>query len=179
MKPSYIKNTLSKTISSMENDISSFVKHPGIDFSRKRCFSFSYLISFLLTLENHSLNRELRRFFSAKHVYIPTKSALVQQRSKLKEEAFCHLLSAMNQAFPFRKTFKGYHLLACDGSDINIPPLKDDDETRVPSNTPGVVYHQMHLNTLYDILEDRFADILIQPRACIDERAAFLSSLSD
>ena len=36
MKPSYIKNAFRKTINSMTEDLSRFVKRPGIDFSRNR-----------------------------------------------------------------------------------------------------------------------------------------------
>ena len=125
MKPSYIKNTLLKIIFSMQDDLNLFVKHPGIDFTRNRRITFADLILFLLTLEDHSMNRELRRFFKDCDVAPPTKSVMCQQRDKLNDFALPYLLSAFNDAFSFKKKFHGYHLLACDGSDINVPSFDD------------------------------------------------------
>ena len=173
MKASYIKNSLLKTISYMESQISSFVRNPGRDFTRNRKCPFPDVIRCILTMESSSLNRELRRFFP-KGKKCPTRSAFIQQRLKLNDNALPFLFYQFNQRTPFRKTFHGCHLLACDGTDINIPPLKEDTRTLVASNTPGSPYYQMHLNAVYDILEERYTDILPQPRAGVDEREALL-----
>lgn len=165
-----------KIISHMKDDLSSFVRNPGKDFTRNRKCPFSLVLLCILTMESHSLNRELRRFFP-KGPACPTRSAFIQQRIKLNDDAFPFLLRQFNREHPFKKTFRGFHLLACDGSDLNIPPLNNDQTTRVSSNTSGVYYHQMHLNAVYDILEERYTDILTQPRASIDEREAFITFL--
>ena len=162
----------------MSSNVETFVKRPGIDFTRNRKCSFCDLILCLLLMESHSTSRELRRFFKGRNKAIISNSAFIQQRDKINEDAFPFLFSAVNEIVPFRKTFYGYHLLAVDGSDINIPPLKGDTSTCVKSNTKGVCYHQLHLNAVYDILEERYTDILIQPRATFDERRAFLDFLS-
>ncbi len=174
MKPSYIKTALKKTVFSMERDPKDFTQHPERDFSRKRKISFSDLIFCTLSMEDHSLNRELRHFFSEYKANIPTKSAFVQQRKKLNDKAFPHLFKTINSILPFKKKYKGLHLLACDGSDIDIPPLKQDCETYVPSNTPGVGFHQVHLNAFYDILEERYTDVVIQMGTMVDEREALI-----
>lgn len=176
MKPSYIKNAFRKTINSMTEDLSRFVKRPGIDFSRNRKCSFEELLLFILSMETSTLNREIRRFFK-KPASLMTKSAIIQQRKKLNEDAFPFLFSEINRLFPLQKTFLGYHLMACDGSDINIPFLKSDLSTHVSSNTKGVLYDQEHLNAVYDLLEQRYWDILIQPRAELNEGKALLSIL--
>ena len=175
MKASYIKKTLLKTLDFMADDPTPFVRRPGVDFSRKRKCPLSYLLLCMLSMEAGSLSRELRRFFSSIKKPPVSKSAFCQQREKLSEDAFPFLLSAVNRLIPFNKTFKGYHLLACDGSDVNIPPLKGCSDTYVFSNTEGIGYHQMHLNAVYDLLEQAYLDILIQPRANYDERDAFLT----
>lgn len=174
MNPSYIKFSLMNTINSMQEDPSPFVKDPGKDFSRKRKISFSDIILSTISMENHSLNREIRQFFSSNSKPIPSKSAFIQQRKKLNENTFPFVFSSMNTVFPFKKVFCGLHLLACDGSDINIPPKPGDTDTYVASNTLGVGYHQMHLNAMYDILEERYLDVEIQKRAEINERRAFI-----
>lgn len=178
MKASYIKSSLLKTIDFMNQHLDQFVRNPGIDFTRNRSCPFSSVLHCLLTMENSSLNGEIQRFFPPKKdgTFI-TKSAFIQQRAKLNDLAFPFLFSSLNQKFPFKKTFKGYHLLACDGSDLNLPPLPGDVSTCVASNTEGSVFYQYHLNSVYDICEERFADILIHPRASYDEREAFLAFL--
>ena len=112
MNPSYIKFSLMKTINSMQRDPGAYVKNAGRDFSRKRKISFSDLILSIISMENHSLNRELRRFFPSNKSKIPTKSAFIQQRKKLNDNAFPHVLFSLNSAFPFKKKFHGLHL--CD-----------------------------------------------------------------
>ena len=178
MRASYIKKSFLKILSHMEKNCSLFVKRPGVDFTRHRKCSFPDVILCLMTMENHSLNRELRRFFSSSDKSL-TKSAFCQQRGKLNDRVMPFLLSQINQIAAFRKEFKGYHLVAADGSDVNIPPHRNSPETFVSSNTEGVGYHQVHLNALYDLLEERYINILIQPRADIDERSAFLELLHD
>ena len=174
MKASYIKKSLLKTINSMSRDIELFVKRPGMDFSRNRKCSFHSILTCILSMESHSLNREIRKFFNSIKAPIPTKSAFIQQRDKFNDYVFPYLFSSFNDSAPFKKTYQGYHLLACDGSDINIPPLNGAVDTYVHSNTKDVGYHQMHLNAMYDLLEERYSDIIIQPRAIYNEREAFL-----
>ena len=174
MKASYIKKSLLKRVNFMQEHVADFVRNPGKDFTRKRKCPFESLILLLLTMESHSLKRELRRFFPKTGANVMTRSALVQQRAKLNEVAFPFLFYQLNDDLPFRRLHKGYHLLACDGSDVNIPPLEDDTKTKVPSNTKGVTFQQMHLNAVYDILEERYVDISVQGKAVSNERKAFL-----
>lgn len=177
MKASYIKKLFLGTINSMKDNISAFVKHPGVDFTRTRKCPFTALIRFILTLECHSLNHELSSFFCCDRSGIPSRSAFIQQRDKLNDAVFPSLFSELNKKTGFKRTFHGFHILACDGSDVNIPPFAGDKTTIVASNTPGVTYHQMHLNAMYDVLEERYSDVIIQPRAKYNERAAFISFL--
>ena len=177
MKPLYIKKALKETIFSMTKDISRFVKHPGKDFTRNRKISFSDLILSIMSMESHSLNHEIRDFFQKNATRPPSKSAFIQQRDKLNESAFMHLFSDFNKRILYKKVFQGYHLLACDGSDLNLPPLESDSKTKVRSNTEGVSYQQIHLNAVYDLLENRYADIVIQPRGDYNEGAALIEML--
>lgn len=55
--------------------------------------------------------------------------------------------------------------------------MKNDTDTYVASNTSDVGYHQMHLNAVYDLLEERYVDVLVQPRAVFHEREAFITFL--
>ena len=177
MKASYIKKKFFETIDSIVADPSPFVKRPGSDFTRTRLCPLRELVTFLLTMEAGTLNREIRRFFfkpaSSKKQPI-TKAAIIQQRDKLNDTFFPFVFSAVNKIRPFTKTLNGFHLLACDGSDLDIPAYKDDKETYVASNTEDVGYHQFHLNAIYDVLEQRYVDVSIQPRGEINERSALV-----
>ena len=177
MKASYIKNTFLKILNTMNSERSCFVMDPDKDFTRTRKCSFQSLLLLLLTMESHSLNHELRNFFQGCDGQPPTKSAIVQQREKLNDAVFPYLFNSLNEAFAFKKLFHGYHLLACDGSAVNIPPFRNDTDTYIASNTSDVGYHQMHLNAVYDLLEERYVDVLTQPRAAVNEREAFISFL--
>lgn len=176
MKASYIKKKFFETIDSIVADPTPFVKRPGTDFTRNRLCPLRDLVTFLLTMEAGTLNREIRRFFfrptSSKKQPI-TKAAIIQQRDKLNDKFFPFIFSAVNKIKPFKKTLKGYHLLACDGSDLNIPAY-DDKKTYVASNTEGVGYYQFHLNSILDVLEQRYVDVNIQPRSKINERSALI-----
>ena len=95
-----------KTINSMQDNVSYFVQKPGKDFTRNRICTFSSLILCILSMESHRLNTEIRNYFSKVNSQIPTKSAFVQQRDKLNENAFPFILYSLNRAFPFKKKYK-------------------------------------------------------------------------
>ena len=51
-----------------------------------------------------------------------------------------------------KNLFKGYRLIACDGSDINIAHNPDDKESYFTNgNARGL--NQLHLNAIYDLLD--------------------------
>lgn len=78
-------------------------------------------------------------------------------------EALEFLFHEFNAAFPGEKKFQGCTLLACDGSDISIARNPDDKDTYFQSLPNDKGFNQLHLNALYDVLERRYTDILIQP----------------
>ena len=97
MKPSYIKNSILKIINFMSSDIESFVRNPGVDFTRNRKCSFSDIILCILSMESHSTNREIRRFFQRKNKALISGSAFNQQRKKINDETFPYLFSAIKR----------------------------------------------------------------------------------
>ncbi|MEI1254899.1 IS4 family transposase [Blautia sp. JLR.GB0024] len=68
-----------------------------------------------------------------------------------------------NSLVPFQKNYKGYQLLACDGSDLNIARNPKDTDTYFQSQAMDRGYNQIHLNALYDLCEKRYTNVLIQP----------------
>ena len=101
----------------------------GKGFSRTRKITFTHLIVLLTQGLTRSIQRELNSFyqkvtgshFSFQHV---TKGAFTQARAKLKPEAFKELNQAGLTSFykdaPYN-TWKGFRLLAIDGSTAVLP----------------------------------------------------------
>lgn len=155
----------------MEKDRHLYVKEPLKDFTRNGTFSFQRTMLFLAQMESHSTNREINDFFLPLGLPI-TQSAFVQARGKFNAEAFPALFHRFNGKYKFRKKQFGLHLLAIDGSDLNIPADKKDCSTFISYNSNQGGYHQMHINLMYDLMEQRYSDVVIQPRTEIREAAA-------
>ena len=90
-----------------------------------------------------------------------TSSAFVQQRAKLKPDAFEHVMKQLNKAYPCTETYKGYRLIAVDGSSLVISyDLNDTDTFVYQGNTKG--HNEIHINSAYDILNKRYVDTIIR-----------------
>lgn len=63
---------------------------------------------------------------------MPTVSAFVQQRNKISVTAFETLLHKFTESFPQQKLYKGYRLLAVDGSDLHTPTNPQEDRCYYP-----------------------------------------------
>ena len=97
-----------------------FSKRPGIDFSRRTKLPFGKMLSLIINMQGQSINKELRRYFHYSS-QVPKASAFVQQRSKILDGTFEFLFKEFNNCFPFTHRFRGYDILATDGSDFDIP----------------------------------------------------------
>lgn len=147
----------------------SFVKNPGKDFTRKRKLSMQDVISFITGIQGGSLKKELYDKYSSN---LMTVSAFVQQRDKLKPEAFMHIFNQLNELTRSFDTirYKGHHLYAIDGSDLNVF-RNPDAESFIPCvGEKGV--NQLHFNAMYDICNKTFLDCIIQPKSKMNEYAA-------
>lgn len=139
-----------------------FVRNPESDFTRKRKLDFETMLQCLLAMESGSLQKELLEMFR----FSPdtaTASAFHQQRGKILPEALEFLFHGFNKAFEECKTHRGYRLLACDGTDLNIARNPDDHENYFQSTPDGKGFNQLHLNAMYDLCERRYTDAIIQP----------------
>ena len=162
-----LKSDLQSVITEMAADPSNFVVHPGKDFTRKRKLDFETLINLILSMKGGSIGKEMFDYFGG-DVSMATTSAFIQQRSKLKPEAFEHLFHSFNKlsAGMDTYTYDGYRLLAVDGSDINIATNPNSDTYFEQG------FNQFHLNALYDILNKTYFDAIIQPAPKEHERRA-------
>lgn len=158
-----VKSALKDIISEMSLNLSGFVNNPDKDFTRERKMGFCQTISFLLSMESGNINHELLKTFRF-DADTPTCSAFCQQREKLKTDAFQYLIKKFNSRFPLKKYKDKYYLLACDGSEFNIPRNPDDAPSYNPPNKTALKgFNMLHTISLYDVLNKRYLDLEAQP----------------
>lgn len=123
--------------------------------------SFIDDIKIILSMGQQSIKKEMYKYFGhdCNVVSVP---GFIESRSKIKEDAFKILMDEINKYYLCNKTYKGYRLLAVDGSDITISFDGDDFDT-YKNNGEGIRPNSaFHLNALYDILNHRYLDAVIQ-----------------
>ena len=159
MIPDKILNVFNRSIKMVCSNIACYCNDPVSDFTRKRKLPAEPLIHFIVQMQSKSLNSELCEYFTDLDS-LPTASALCQQRDKLDISAFQRIMHLFVNAFDDWKTWKGYHVLACDGSDVNIAYDEKDEDTK-RQNGNNKPFSQFHINGLYDCINHVFWDTSI------------------
>jgi len=173
----FIKNELDKSIDNVSQNIKFYCNDPISNFTRARKLPFKTIINFLLTKQAKSLSCDLAdHFFSDKT--LPTASAFVQQRNKILPSAIARINECFISNCQKLKTFKGYYILAQDGSDINLPKPSVDDET-MKQNGDNAKFYQYHLNALFDCLNNLYYDCSIDIPAKTQEVNALIRILNN
>lgn len=157
-----VKHILFSIIDEMNDYRWLFTKTPEKDFSREKKWSFHKMIKFILSMESRSLKDELLHYFDF-DVNTPSNSSFNQRRAQILPEAFGFLFHEFNNRFPETQTWHGLHLIACDGSDLNIYRNPDDPDNYFPNGPDNKGFSQLHLNALYDLCTRRYKDAVIQP----------------
>lgn len=169
---SSLKDLLSQLIENLENNKNSYLFNPS-HHSRKRKISFSDVIRSILQMSGGSLNHELLDYYECKKE-TPTASAFVQQRSKISSKAFEDLFFYFSKATTRNLTFKGFRLLAIDGSDLHIPTNPKDKDSYFAKKNDQRPYNLIHLNALFDICEQTYVDTIIQKARLSNENQALI-----
>ena len=151
-----------------------FVKNPGSDFTRNRKLPFRKMISFLLAMEGGSLSNEMLKHFGCS-ADIASSSAFVQQRNKINADAFPSLFDLFVRKTDKEKLYKGYRLLAADGSDIHIPTDPDDQASYFPGSDKQSAYNIVHLDAMYDLLQRTYLDVNLDGKRNENECSALCS----
>lgn len=157
-----VKQTLFSLIDEMEQYRWLFTQIPQKNFSRMKKWSFSEVIKFILTAESGSLRDELLKYFDYK-LNTPSNSSFNQRRAQILPEAFEFLFQEFNQSYDMTQLFNGLHIVACDGSDLNISYTPEDATTYFSQGIDQKGYNQLHLNAMYDLCSRRYIDAVIQP----------------
>lgn len=168
-----VKRTLKSLIHETAQISWLFSKRPGKDFTRKSKLSFEETISFLLAMEGKSLNNELMQYFKCSKD-TPSASAIVQCRSKMLPEAMAFLFRRFASEFGSENTYKGFRLLAVDGSDVHVPTNPNDTNSFFAPKNGRKPYNLVHLNAMYDLLGNTYTDAVIQGAHICHERRALI-----
>ena len=146
-----------------------YTVYPEKDFTRNRTINIEELMRILIGMGGSSINKELFNWGRCTNMKRPTASAFVQQRAKLLPDAFGYIFSRYNTYIRNEKTYKGYKLIACDGTCMSYNGYKNDD-TFMPNVAGGT--NQFHVSALYDLLNRYYISYSIDPGAKANEQMA-------
>lgn len=169
--PKILQGMLGTIIRKMGEDPADFVRNPGRDFTRRRTLTFEAVISLLLTMGERSVGKELMGWFKLKE-QTPSASAFVQQRQKLLPSALETLFHRFTGQLRPAKTFRGYRLLAVDGSDLKSTAWPGDPASYRPGTDRQHGWNLWHMNVLYDLENGIYTDLIVQKEHEKNERRA-------
>lgn len=153
--PEGVKLALKSAISMVSENISCYVSDPAADMTRRRKITAEVLFNFFILKQGGSLRTEICRQMNGGEEF--QASALSMQRYKISYEAFSRILYLFNKSIKPRNTFHGFHILACDGSDVNIPFINGEPDLII-WNGDRKPFCQIHVNALYDCLDGIYWD---------------------
>lgn len=156
-----------------------YIVDPERNYTRNSKIGLLNTVFILMNFNGNGLKYELNSFFKDEDLSL-SPGGLVHSRSKIKHELFIDIFNRFNASHKCDKKYKGYSLVSVDGSDINIPYNVNDLSTLHGSRnkddgSPGLLYNQFHLNGMYDSLNKRFIDCIIQGTRECDEIKAMIT----
>lgn len=172
--PKNVKRTLKKTIREISGNPEVFAKNPKKDFCRKRKLTSEKMMYSILSMSGKDLKCELLDFFHFQ-TDTPTVSAFVQQRNKISANAFEFLFRKFTSSFPQQKLYKGYRLIAVDGSDLHIPTNSKEASSYCSGINGHKPFNLLHLNAMYDLTNNIYVDAIVQNYKDANEHKAFVS----
>lgn len=159
------------------------------DFIRNRKLTFTNTLIFMLNFLRKSLVIEIHNFIeklekvSCSPVKLFTSSAYTQSRKKINPLVFSALSDTLVEEFYTDnelgvKLWKGFRLLAVDGSTLNLPFSKElSQKYGHARNQTGDTNVQARISVLYDVENQLVIDANINPRSTY-ERTMALKHLS-
>ena len=117
--PDDVLQKLNNSINHVKQNIQCYCSDPLRDSLVPENGAWIPLLNFLFNLNPNPWSLNYVTFFSDFDA-LPSDSSLCQQRNKLLPEAVERVLYLFTRSFQYAETIKGYHLLAADGSDVNI-----------------------------------------------------------
>ena len=170
MKPKHIKDVLLSEIHAVAVKSEEYCYNSQRDFSRKRKLSFECMLKNIIGMGSKSLTNEMIDFFKASSE-MPSASAFVQKRAKIKPEAFKAVFDGFAKKI-LKTSPDEMEILAVDGSDIQIPTNPQDETSYFQGSNGQKPYNLLHLNALYSLEQHIYVDTIIQGRLDWNEHAA-------
>lgn len=171
--PKKVRKHLNTILSDMAKTPWLYAKNPTRDFTRKRKLPFEKVLSTLICIGGGTLNKELLEQFKF-DPGVATSSAFLQQRDKLLPEALYYLLHEFTKTADVPKKYRGYRLLAVDGSDIQIPTNPADPQTYFPPAPTRCEMNLLHIDALYDLCSNLYADTIVRGKRGFSEHSALI-----
>ena len=165
--PAFLKEKLVAKIQNLSTLNPLYVKNPGKDFTRERKLPFADIIQMIISMGGNTIYKELleNKAYSAE---VATTSAFVQQRSKIHPKAFEDIFQNFLPAESKMKRYRGYRLLAVDGSDMLIPSNPLDIDSQHANQHKK--FNLLRMNVLYDLCNHLYMDAVLQSVRTFDER---------
>lgn len=170
MKPKHIKDVLLSEIHAVAVKSEEYCYNSQRDFSRKRKLSFECMLKNIIGMGSKSLTNEMIDFFKASSE-MPSASAFVQKRAKIKPEAFKAVFDGFAKKI-LKTSPDEMKILAVDGSDIQIPTNPQDETSYFQGSNGQKPYNLLHLNALYSLEQHIYVDTIIQGRLDWNEHTA-------
>ena len=170
MKPKHIKDVLLSEIRAVAAKSEEFCYDPHRDFTRKRKLSFESMLKNIIGIGSKSLTNEMIDLFQASSE-MPSASAFVQKRAKIKPEALKSVFDRFTQKMLTMPSDE-MKILAVDGSDIQIATNPQDKSSYFQGTNEQKPYNLLHLNALYSLDQHIYVDTIIQGRWDWNEHAA-------
>ena len=170
MTPEHIKDVLLSEIRAVAAKSDEFCYDPHRDFSRKRKLPFESMLKNIIGMGSKSLTNEMIDFFQASSE-MPSASAFVQKRAKIKPEALKSIFDGFTKRILTMPSDE-MKILAVDGSDVQIATNPQDESSYFRGTNGQKSYNLLHLNTLYSLEQHIYVDAIIQGRLDWNEHVA-------
>ena len=173
MKPNHVKKLLLSKIENVAANPSDYCVNSRTDFTRKRKLSLKQMLTGIIGMGGGTLSNELLDMFDYSADTV-TSSAFIQQRNKIKPEAFETIFKSFSTDISLETNDDALRILAVDGSDIQIATNPDDTDSYITGSNGQKSYNLLHLNVLYDLNQHTYSDAIIQKKRELNEHKAFV-----
>ncbi|MBO4498207.1 MAG: IS4 family transposase [Lachnospiraceae bacterium] len=172
MKPKKVKELLFSQIKRVASNARYFCNNAEKDFTRKRKLTMEKLLTGIIGMGSGNLTNEITDMFNGSKE-APSASAFCQQRCKISSEAFDFLFRIFSMRLS-ESLDDEMHILAIDGSKIQIPTNPEDPDSFFHGKEGQKPYNLLHLNALYDLNHSIYHDALIQKSRFSNEHRALV-----
>ena len=170
MKPKHIKKLLMSEIKRVAANPHDYCTNPDTDFTRTRKLPIEKILQGIIGMESGSLTNELLDLYDAS-IQTPTASAFIQQRKKIKPEAFESIFVNFSKGI-LGSIDDDMQVLDIDGSKIQIATDASDTDSYFPGTNGQKPYNLLHLNCLFNLKHSIYSDAIIQKAKYANEHKA-------